>query len=218
MGDLTHFACGNVVTHCSNAIPTGQLRDDILKTTLIPSLLETYKPLDAGIVEHFFSFLKSSGHCQWRSIGLLYLSRDNFQSLPNPQELYIHHLKEWDQGWHRRLDKCPSDLLLASCIVLTDPEFPGAIQRLLNRILPPELVDSYAWPNFSYYSPLSTRTTVHARVDKIYYETGPKYHDMLLQFFMDPTRAGKHTLDGTKYATVAALFLRCISVSDSISQ
>jgi hypothetical protein len=191
------------VKHLTQAEPSADLREALLNTDYITSLikLENSRPsvMLSILLVKFLSFLKDSVGCLstyarilQHSYLFLYL-----QKFADTEELYLHHRNVFNGRIHKRIADFPLDAGFVFYLALIEmlPHLPTKNLEL-SCIDPLNIEDGIV----HVHSTLCFSSTQ-------YFTMTLDYGLLLGEFFSHPVHAGKYVLDGQQYALAARILL-----------
>ena len=201
----TDYAYCNIVEHSSKAEPSADLREALLNTRYITSLIKFEQTISnfwdiCYFLLEFLSFLKCSVGYVCLTITPLFPDF-LFQKFTDTEELYLHHRNIYDSIIRERISNFPLDFGFTVFMVFIK------MKARVGKELPVGFMDYFPPTEggiASHYLTLSFCPT----------EDASDFLDssccvLLGEFFTDPVRAGNYFLDGAKYALVAGFLLDC---------
>jgi hypothetical protein len=196
------------VKHLTQAEPSADLREALLNTDYITSLIKLEKtqlektPLSADICDsllEFLSFLKGSvsylltySRLLQHSYLFLYL-----QKFTDTEELYLHHRNIYDGVIHNRIADFPYAEFVFFLVLIEMLPHLTARELYLKSVNPLEEVNDgirHIHSTLRFNSPQYFAMTLDYRL-------------LLGESLSHPVHAGKYVLDGQKYAFVARFLL-----------
>jgi hypothetical protein len=118
-----------------------------------------------------------------------------FQKFTDRLDLYLHHRNIYDSMIRPRIADCPLNLgTFVFLVLIASPPLAG------NRL---------RWRLIKYFPPVEGHTRNYSALYFNQTWHPVLYNALLGEFLTDPIRAGKHVLDGSKYALVARFLLDC---------